>query len=94
MSDIMRPMAFEQLLDWTLTEHKKYGPVFGERHPYHADSKYARTIFERPLETPVGPAAGPHTQLAQNIVAAYYTGSRFFELKPSRSWTEQSFPPV
>ena len=44
-------------------------------------AKYNRTIFGRPLETPVGPAAGPHTQLAQNIVAAYYTGSRFFELK-------------
>ena len=55
--------------------------MFGEHHPYHADAKYNRTIFERTLETPVGPAAGPHTQLAQNIAAAYYTGSRFFELK-------------
>lgn len=77
----MRPMSFSQLLDWTLTEYKKRGTVFGEHHPYRADKKYVRTIFERPLETPVGPAAGPHTQLAQNIVAAYYTGSRFFELK-------------
>ena len=81
MSDIMRPMAFEQLLNWILTEKKQSGTVFGERHPYHADAKYNRTIFERTLETPVGPAAGPHTQLAQNIAAAYYTGSRFFELK-------------
>ena len=81
MSDIMRPMSFEQLLNWTLTEHKKRGTVFGEHHPYHADSRYNRTIFERTLETPVGPAAGQHTQLAQNIVAAYSTGSRFFELK-------------
>lgn len=81
MSDIMRPMPFGQLLDWILTEKKKSGTVFGEHHPYYADSKYNRTIFGRPLETPVGPAAGPHTQLAQNIVAAYYTGSRFFELK-------------
>ena len=24
MSDIMRPMSFEQLLNWTLTEHKGY----------------------------------------------------------------------
>ena len=70
MSDIMRPMSFEQLLNWTLTEHKKRGTVFGEHHPYHADPRYNRTIFERTLETPVGPAAGPHTQLAQNIVAA------------------------
>ena len=81
MSDIMRPMSFAQLLDWTLTEHKKYGTVFGARHAYRADEKYARRIFGRTLETPIGPAAGPHTQLAQNLVAAYYTGSRFFELK-------------
>ena len=77
----MRPMAFEQLVDWILTEKKKYGTVFGERHPYYADAKYNRIIFGRNLETPIGPAAGPNTQLTQNIVAAYYTGSRFFELK-------------
>lgn len=81
MSDIMRPMSFEQLINWILKEHKKNGTVFGEHHPYYADPKFNRTIFERTLETPVGPAAGPHTQLAQNIAAAYYTGSRFFELK-------------
>lgn len=38
-------------------------------------------IFGRKLENPAGPAAGPHTQLAQNLVAAYYAGARFFELK-------------
>ena len=81
MSDIMRPMAFEQLLNWILTEKKSGGTVFGEHHPYYADQKYNRTIFGRTLETPVGPAAGPHTQLAQNIAAAYYTGSRFVYLK-------------
>ena len=27
------------------------------------------------------PAAGPNTQLAQNLVAGYYAGARFFELK-------------
>ena len=54
MSDIMRPMALEQLLNWILTEKKQSGTVFGEHHPYHADAKYNRTIFERTLETPVG----------------------------------------
>lgn len=33
------------------------------------------------VATPVGPAAGPHTQLAQNIVLAWLAGSRSFELK-------------
>ena len=81
MSEIMRPMSFEQLLNWTLTEYKENGTVFGERHPYHADSKFNRTIFGRDLETPIGPAAGPNAQLTQNIIAAYYTAGRFFELK-------------
>ena len=39
MSEIMRPMSFEQLLNWTMTEYKENGTVFGERHPYHADSR-------------------------------------------------------
>ena len=30
---------------------------------------------------PVGPAAGPHSQIAPNLVAAYLSGSRVFELK-------------
>ena len=38
-------------------------------------------IFGEKLETPIGPAAGPHTQMAQNIIAAYFAGARFFELK-------------
>jgi putative selenate reductase len=29
----------------------------------------------------LGPAAGPHTQLAQNIVATFLAGARYFELK-------------
>jgi putative selenate reductase len=31
--------------------------------------------------TPFGPAAGPHTQMAQNIVLAWLCGGRFIELK-------------
>jgi putative selenate reductase len=31
--------------------------------------------------TPFGPAAGPHTQMAQNIVLAWLAGGRFIELK-------------
>ena len=38
-------------------------------------------IFGESCDTPLGPAAGPHTQLAQNIVSAYLAGGRFFELK-------------
>ena len=81
MSEVMTPMSFEQLVDWVLQEKKKRGTVFGQHHAYRADGTHNRTMFGRTLETPIGPAAGPHTQMTQNIVAAYYVGSRFFELK-------------
>ena len=81
MSEVMTPMSFEQLVDWVLQEKKKRGTVFGQHHAYRADGTHNRTMFGHTLETPIGPAAGPHTQMTQNIVAAYYAGSRFFELK-------------
>ena len=81
MSDIMTCMSFQQLLNWVQTEHDQKGSIFGVRRPYIADPKKSQTIFGRSLETPIGPAAGPNSQLAQNIAASYYAGSRFFELK-------------
>ena len=44
--------------------------------------------FNQLLETPVGVAAGPHTQMAQNIVAAWLTGARFIELKTIQTLDE------
>ena len=35
----------------------------------------------RPCASPIGPAAGPHTQMAPNIVLAWLGGGRLFELK-------------
>ena len=81
MNDIMRPMPFGQLMDWVLEEYRKSGSFFGVADPVkHTDGK-ALPIFEERIEAPFGPAAGPHTQLAQNIIAAYAAGARFFELK-------------
>ena len=81
MSEKMTCMSFGQLMDRVLTEHRERGTVFGIHRPYTADTGRKLRIFERNLETPIGPAAGPNTQLAQNIVASYYAGARFFELK-------------
>lgn len=81
MSEKMTCMPFGQLMDWVLTEHETKGTVFGVHRAYKADTEKDMQIFGRNLETPVGPAAGPNTQLAQNIVASYYAGARFFELK-------------
>ena len=35
----------------------------------------------RRLASPLGPAAGPHTQMAQNLVLGWLAGARVFELK-------------
>ena len=37
--------------------------------------------FGKRLATPSGPASGPHTQLAQNLLMSWLTGGRFMELK-------------
>jgi len=81
MSDIMRPMPFGQLMDWVLEEHRQSGSVFGVSKLVRRDDGRALPIFKEKIESPFGPAAGPHTQLAQNIIAAYAAGARFFELK-------------
>ena len=80
MSDIMTPIPFDRLMNRILTEHQE-GAVFGMQKCYRAKNLQPNTLFGRKLEGQIGPAAGPNTQLAQNIVASYYGGSRFFELK-------------
>ena len=81
MSDIMRPMSFGHLMNWILTEYEKSGSIFGVSKLVRHENGQALPIYEEKIEAPFGPAAGPNTQLAQNIVAAYAAGARFFELK-------------
>jgi len=87
----MTPIPFGNLMNWILKEHKK-GAIFGVRRPFVADPSHTYEIFGRKLETPFGPAAGPHTQLAQNIVASYVAGSRFFELKTVQKLDGEDLP--
>ena len=81
MSDIMRPMPFAHLMNWILGEYRTTQSIFGVSKLTRRGDGKALPIFDEKIETPFGPAAGPHTQLAQNIVAAYAAGSRFFEVK-------------
>ena len=81
MSDLMRPIPFAQLMNWSLEEQRLSNSIFGvSKQPKHQGAP-ALPIFGETLEAPFGPAAGPNTQLAQNIVASYAAGARFFELK-------------
>ena len=81
MSDIMRPMTFDHLMNWALEEYAKQGSIFGVADPVKHTDGQALPVFDEKIEAPFGPAAGPNTQLAQNIIAAYAAGARFFELK-------------
>ncbi len=81
MSERMTPVAFDKLISWAAAEYAGTGSMFGVHRPYIKKDSKSLSIFGETMETPFGPAAGPNTQLAQNIIAAYFAGSRFFELK-------------
>ena len=81
MSELMIPIPFKQLMNWITAEHAREGSVFGVHFPYRAGEKSLPIFGGEKIETPFGPAAGPNTQLAQNIISAYFAGARFFELK-------------
>lgn len=84
MSDIMKPMSFERILDLTLEDYYTKGKIFGieEKDFYRdIDNSIEMNFCNEYLRFPVGPAAGPHTQLTQNFLAGYLTGCRYFEPK-------------
>lgn len=91
MSDRMTSIPFGKLMNWVLTEAPA-GTIFGVHHRVQADPKRTYRIFDCPLEMPFGPAAGPHTQLAQNIAASYVAGARFFELKTVQKIDGEDLP--
>lgn len=83
MSDRMSPIPFDKLMTWIFDEYTHHKSIFGipQGKFYKKTGEPNLQIFGTSLENPLGPAAGPHTQLAQNIIAAYLAGGRFFELK-------------
>ncbi|SJZ76627.1 putative selenate reductase subunit YgfK [Garciella nitratireducens] len=84
MGDFMRSISFEHLISWCLEEYKTKASVFGIRKDKFYVNKsrnYMTDVLGDQLASPVGPAAGPHSQLAQNIITSYLTGARFIELK-------------
>ena len=81
MSEIMRPMSIDHLMHWIMSEYEQKKSIFGIEKIVKHENGQALPIYEEKIESPFGPAAGPNSQLAQNIVAAYAAGSRFFELK-------------
>ncbi|HEY6195652.1 MAG TPA: hypothetical protein VI504_11485 [Candidatus Eisenbacteria bacterium] len=81
----LRPLAVETLAAWALAGLERERSVFGlpqrsfwRRKP---GLDLSIPVAGGRAATPLGPAAGPHTQLAQNLVTAWLAGARVLELK-------------
>ncbi len=81
----------DQLLKWII-EEEKAGQIFGIHKDLffvpHGDDVFRMERYGQTLETPLGVAAGPHTQLSQNIISAWLTGARYMELKTVQTLDE------
>ncbi|MGB5529079.1 MAG: putative selenate reductase subunit YgfK [Ignavibacteriaceae bacterium] len=91
MSDKFYRIPIDRLFNWIMNE-EKHGRIFGlykenlftptKNNPFQLH-RYSQFI-----ETPIGVAAGPHTQLAHNIIASWLCGARYIELKTVQTLDE------
>jgi len=87
MSKVMKTTSLSALLSRIMGEY------LAKRTIFEIPEGTWLSIFEQESESigmnvmssnvsiPLGPAAGPHTQIAPNLVTAYLCGARVFELK-------------
>ncbi|MDD4779351.1 MAG: hypothetical protein PHT02_01915 [Tissierellia bacterium] len=84
MSDVMKSLSFEYLIEVCLQDYHTKGKILEiDKKDFFTDinDNLKMSFNNEYLRYPIGPAAGPHTQLAQNFLSAYLTGARFFECK-------------
>ena len=96
MSDRFHPISMEQLTNWVFDELDGSDSLFGVPRsaffvpdPAH---RFRTTKYGVELDTPFGVAAGPHTQMAQNIIVSWLVGARFLELKTIQTLDELEIP--
>ncbi len=80
MSDRMRGLSFQELCRYASKWKKGFFCVNSDQY-YRPDPFHRIAYRGDTLDTPVGVAAGPHTQLSQNIITAWLCGARYIELK-------------
>ncbi len=92
MSDRFHLITMEQLTDWVFTELEEKDSIFGIPQSSFfvpaEDDRFRFHKYGQLLETPFGVAAGPHTQMAQNIIVSWLVGARFLELKTVQTLDE------
>jgi len=79
------PASFANLLRRMLREYEREGKVFDlpARRFWHGAADFDTSVLfhGHRAASPLGPAAGPQDQMAQNVVLAWLAGSRILELK-------------
>jgi putative selenate reductase len=95
MSELV-PIPLPLLLQRAFLEYEREGKIFDL-----PKAKFFRGLpgldtsvrfHGRAASTPLGPAAGPHDQLVQNIVLSWLGGSRIIELKTVQNLDELKIP--
>jgi putative selenate reductase len=92
MSGRFHPISLKLLLQLILNEFDAGRTIFGipeelffkPGHNLHLSTE----LFNQKLHSPLGVAAGPHTQMAQNIVAGWLMGASYIELKTVQTLDE------
>lgn len=92
MEDKFSIIPIDKLLKIFLTEKKNNQGFLGIPDELFIKSKIANKfqmlMFGQTLEFPLGVAAGPHSQLSQNIISAWLSGARYIELKTIQTLDE------
>lgn len=83
MEKPFRPLPLTTLARWIFRDLDESDTVLGipKANLKIPSAKLSMTRMGKTFASPLGVAAGPHTQLAQNIIAAWLVGGRFIELK-------------
>ncbi|MCA9659509.1 MAG: glutamate synthase [Myxococcales bacterium] len=92
----LRPYPLSALVRRALTELEARGTLFDlpRRKLYTPSGRHDLRARHHGFvaSTPLGPAAGPHTQMAQNIALAWLGGCRIIELKTVQIMDELRIP--
>jgi len=92
VSKMFQPIGKEAFVNWVFDELEVNASIFGiPRELFFvpsANDRFTTRVYNHHLETPFGVAAGPHSQMAQNIITAWLCGARFIELKTVQTLDE------
>ena len=91
-STAFSPVSAVQLFNLIESEYSTRKEIFGIPQDLFFNPEehegLSMEIFGQYLNTPLGVAAGPHTQMAQNIISAWLCGASYIELKTIQTLDE------